>query len=1279
MIKKSIFLVLFLLIFCCGLVFSALYFLLNTKQGFNVIFNVSQIILNSQFDIQITTKNSEGILLEYIKFDELKIKYFDEISKKSNEIIINKFDFNWSPENFYDYNRKQKFLLEVNNISADYVILKIAENNDEDNEKFTLPENIKLPFNLQYKIKNLSIKNLEYNKQKIFNNLQLNSHSDKNFYYLNLHKFNISNFNTDINLKAKLNQKFPYEFQLNSNIKTKNINDISQKINKQNLIQNDNKHNLNISLNIHGNSQKNHLKIISDGVIVSNSNFDITPFQEPFLTSANVNLQQFNPQLFNTNFPIANINLIAKITPQQIDFTQLQNTKNLALLGEINLQNSAAKPYDKNGIPLSKIISKFSWKNDVLNIYNLEITNNNSKLNINNAKFAIKDFTTDVNISLQNINISNFETTLPNTNINGNLQLKGNINKQLITAKLDNIITTNKTNKLPLKFETSLTHNQQQKHIEISKLSLETMYKNIKIFNDTTLKILYKKNLQNFDSKNISINDFEIQNIQSSTRIDENFLNLNGKITTAKNDLNLDLIAHNLRFLQNFNLHLQGKINAKATINGTLQQPIIGGNIAFDELVNDDNLMKIKAANLDFLLGGKLSDTAKLNLKIQAISTHEQPTFLRNFELTLNGTNQNHQLKLYALLPKRQHLNFLLDGKFLQPLNINLFTKQNITLWEGIISQLELNQRTRNTIYSLVKNNHKNTIKITTNDVKIDELGINFLQKSSAYADKANVPQINLTATNNIDFGYNRKSLQINSKINGSEVSPLNAEFNLLLNNNFNNITSELNLDIPNLSWIATLIGDVWNTKGQLNTNISVNGNIDNFDINGKISAKNLLLANSDLNLNLHDGTFDADIDKNTLKINNFVWYSKLSKVSEIPNKLLHIRADNEDFLEKLVEKPGKISITGELQLNTKNSANNAKLNLIIDRFGVAQQSQQWLISSGKTDIILNNNSLQIDGNINIDAAYIVMPEFDSTPSQSSDIVIRQTAANSSNLQNNLQWQPNININLNFGRNFLFSGYGLTTQLFGNIDVSARNSDLPRGKGRIRTLNGVFEAYGQRLKITRGEIIFNNLLTNPDLNIRALRENLAVNAGVFISGDVNSPKITLISEPDVPDAEKLSWLVLGHGAESMSTSDSALLMTAANGLLGDSSGGIISQIKSGIGIDEFAIKKGDLGQNNNRRPSSKIVGSSQDNTATTGNQFLTIGKNLSSNTKIIYEQSLEQADSVVRIFRKFGRNFSVAVTAGSDDALDIFYNLIFGLPPNLFQNQEQNKNKNNEN
>ena len=221
-----------------------------------------------------------------------------------------------------------------------------------------------------------------------------------------MQKFNISNFKTNIHLNAKINQNFPYEFTLNSHIKTDNIQNLFQ----NNAIQ---KNSLNINLKLHGNSQKNHLQIISHGGIISNSNFEITLFQAPFLTSANVDLQRFNPQLLNANLPSANIHLNAKIIPQQIDFSQLQNTKNLALLGEINLQNFAANSYDKNAIPLSKIISKFSWKNDVLNIQNLEITNNNSKVNINNATFALKDFVTDANVNLQNINAHDFISTLP--------------------------------------------------------------------------------------------------------------------------------------------------------------------------------------------------------------------------------------------------------------------------------------------------------------------------------------------------------------------------------------------------------------------------------------------------------------------------------------------------------------------------------------------------------------------------------------------------------------------------------------------------------------------------------------------------------------------------------------------------------------------------------------------------------------------------------------------------------------------------------------------------
>ena len=73
--------------------------------------------------------------------------------------------------------------------------------------------------------------------------------------------------------------------------------------------------------------------------------------------------------------------------------------------------------------------------------------------------------------------------------------------------------------------------------------------------------------------------------------------------------------------------------------------------------------------------------------------------------------------------------------------------------------------------------------------------------------------------------------------------------------------------------------------------------------------------------------------------------------------------------------------------------------------------------------------------------------------------------------------------------------------------------------------------------------------------------------------------------------------------------------------------------------------------------------SSVDTTATTGSQIFSVGKRLSSNAMLSYEQSLGTVESVIKLTVNLTRQVSVIARAGSDNALDIFYTLTFGQPP----------------
>ena len=178
--------------------------------------------------------------------------------------------------------------------------------------------------------------------------------------------------------------------------------------------------------------------------------------------------------------------------------------------------------------------------------------------------------------------------------------------------------------------------------------------------------------------------------------------------------------------------------------------------------------------------------------------------------------------------------------------------------------------------------------------------------------------------------------------------------------------------------------------------------------------------------------------------------------------------------------------------------------------------------------------------------------------------------------------------------------------------------------------------------------------------MRAVRKGLAVEPGVQISGTAQKPVIKLVSDPDLPDAEKLAWLVLGHGSEQMGAGDATTLLSAASGLLGNDSGNVVQQVKKTFGFDELGVRQGNLGDTGSRQQISRVAGGSVDTTGSTGQQIFSVGKRLSSRALLSYEQTLGRAESIVKLTVNLSRQIAVIGRAGSDNALDVFYTLTFG-------------------
>jgi translocation and assembly module TamB len=170
------------------------------------------------------------------------------------------------------------------------------------------------------------------------------------------------------------------------------------------------------------------------------------------------------------------------------------------------------------------------------------------------------------------------------------------------------------------------------------------------------------------------------------------------------------------------------------------------------------------------------------------------------------------------------------------------------------------------------------------------------------------------------------------------------------------------------------------------------------------------------------------------------------------------------------------------------------------------------------------------------------------------------------------------------GDSVSFQGFGLRTHLGGQLRLIQEPGRPPIGTGELQVRDGTFKAYGQDLTIgswgdslsatyEAARIIFpGGPVDNPGLDMRAFREaDDGVIAGLLIRGTAKQPELTLFSDPEMPQGDALSYIVLGHRLGE-GGGDSDLLRGAAT-QLGLKGGNYLARsLGSKVGLDEAGIE-----------------------------------------------------------------------------------------------------------
>lgn len=697
-----------------------------------------------------------------------------------------------------------------------------------------------------------------------------------------------------------------------------------------------------------------------------------------------------------------------------------------------------------------------------------------------------------------------------------------------------------------------------------------------------------------------------------------NRIQAQGRLGQANDRLQLSIDAPELK-----PYGLSGSLKGQIELSGALRQPAIVLNLHSPRL-DAPGLGRLETLQLSGRFTPDPAAPFTLALQLGKFETPERPELLRNLQFSLNGKLGEHRVEARVELDRAQHIQLGARG------GVDLKPDWR---WQGQLLELSASSRNPAQAFELR-----------------EPAGLDVGQRGGQVGPlrlhgKALDWQAELLArssTDNLNLTLNAQGGRL-GRLSAELQSPLQAAW---LIDRQKPWRGQAELHSDDLAWLGELLGEGWQSGGQLAAALKLSGSLERPLLNGQITGQELLLKRPEQGLFLNHGQLSLLIERNLLRVRQAVFDSQLQA---LPRAL-----KQREGVARLTQTAGRVGVQGELRL--ERDSETAWLDWRLERLGALQTSDQWLLLSGEGRIDWQSGKLGARGKIQADAGYWALAPA-GAPSLSEDVVIRRSGQERKDAA---RTQFDLDLTIGLGQHFMFSGAGLNARLDGDLRLRASGRDLPRASGNIRVRDGRFEAYGQRLAIERGNLNFQGLPDNPALDVRALRKGLSVEAGVQVSGTAQRPIVKLVSEPEVPDAEKLAWLVLGHGPEQMGTGDASLLLGAASGLLGNNAGGLVQQLRQNFGFDELGVRQGAVGDNGSRRQSSRIAGGSVDNSGGASQQIFSVGKRLSANTVLSYEQALGKAESIVKLTVNLSRSIALVGRAGSDNAVDLFWTRRFG-------------------
>ncbi|EKN4582756.1 translocation/assembly module TamB [Vibrio parahaemolyticus] len=356
-------------------------------------------------------------------------------------------------------------------------------------------------------------------------------------------------------------------------------------------------------------------------------------------------------------------------------------------------------------------------------------------------------------------------------------------------------------------------------------------------------------------------------------------------------------------------------------------------------------------------------------------------------------------------------------------------------------------------------------------------------------------------------------------------------------------IDGKVALSTFHLDFLAPLIGEYSLFKANMNTDLALSGDVMHPKVNGQFLIDQMKLQGEVTPIDINSGQV-----------------------------VINFKGHQADLDAGIITPDGKLEITGDADWRDLQDW-RTRARVFAKELKVDMPPMVKIKVEPDMTIDVTPQLAKVEGNINLPWGRIVIEELPpSAVGVSSDTVILNKDLQPVDEVTAMPFNVETDINIKIGDDFQLAAFGLKGGLKGSLNVTQKDKG-PFIVGEVNIVDGSYRSFGQDLVIEEGKILMNGPADQPYVSIKAIRnpDNTQddVIAGVRVTGPASDPSVEIFSEPAMPQANALSYLLRGQDIDGESGGNA--MTTTLIGLSLAKSGRVVGEIGEAFGVQDLQL------------------------------------------------------------------------------------------------------------